>query len=377
MNNLHTNETIGVGLIGVSPGRGWAATAHIPALRALPGYELRAVCSSSPASAQRAAEAFGIPAAADDAHALAALPEVDLVVVTVKVPHHRELVSAALAAGKTVYCEWPLGVSLDESVNLAAAAAQVGVRTAVGLQARSAPVFRYVRDLVAQGYVGEVLSASVIGSGMGWGGQVEAANAYTLDKATGASMLMIPLGHTVDALCACLGEFREVTATTALRQSMAAVVGTEQTVAKTTEDQVAFAGTLDGGALVSVHYRGGASRGTNLLIEINGTEGDLQITAAGGHAQIFDLAVLGGQGAARTLSPLDVPDTHRTVPPELKGPAVNVAQTYVRLQEDLRQGTHECPNFADAVRRHRLLDAVETAARTGTRVRVEPRTGAS
>ena len=46
-------------------------------------------------------------------------PEVDLVVVTVKVPHHRELVPSALEAGKHVYCEWPLGNGLAEARKLA------------------------------------------------------------------------------------------------------------------------------------------------------------------------------------------------------------------------------------------------------------------
>jgi predicted dehydrogenase len=66
-------------------------------------------------------------------------PDIDVVAVTVKVPHHRELVSAALAAGKAVYCEWPLGRDLDDARPMAALAAEQGVRTAVGLQARQAP----------------------------------------------------------------------------------------------------------------------------------------------------------------------------------------------------------------------------------------------
>jgi Oxidoreductase family, NAD-binding Rossmann fold len=58
-------------------------------------------------------------------------PDIDVVAVTVKVPHHRELVTAALAAGKAVYCEWPLGRHLDEARAMAALAAEKGVRTVV------------------------------------------------------------------------------------------------------------------------------------------------------------------------------------------------------------------------------------------------------
>src|SRR5438034_4746566 len=104
-----TGTTLGVGIIGVSPARGWAATAHIPALRALPNYEIRAITAHSAGSARAAGEAFEVSAAFSDHEQLLRQPDIDVVAVTVKVPHHRELVFAALAAGKAVYCEWPLG----------------------------------------------------------------------------------------------------------------------------------------------------------------------------------------------------------------------------------------------------------------------------
>jgi predicted dehydrogenase len=124
-------------------------------------------------------------------------------------------------------------------------------------------------------------------------------------------------------------------------------------------------GRLEGGAVFSIHYRGGVSRGTNLLWEINGTEGDLQLTAAGGQAQIFEMTVCGGKGAQSSLEVLPVPETYRWAPPQ--GPSTNVAQAYAHFACDYREGTHLCPTFDDAVTRHRLLDAIETAAATGQR----------
>src|SRR5205823_8154768 len=115
---------LGVGIIGVSPVRGWAATAHFPALRALPNYEIRALSGHSAESARAAGEVFGVSAVFSDHKQLVSQPEVDVVAVTVKVPHHRELVSAALAAGKAVYCEWPLGRDLDDARAMAAHAAK-------------------------------------------------------------------------------------------------------------------------------------------------------------------------------------------------------------------------------------------------------------
>src|SRR5881396_366296 len=156
-------STLGVGIIGVSPVRGWAATAHIPALRALPNYEIRALSAHSAESARAAGEVFGVSAVFSDHKQLVTQPDIDVVAVTVKVPHHRELVSAALAAGRAVYCEWPLGRDLDDARAMAALAAEQGVRTVVGLQARQAPVIEFVQELLSDGYVGEVLSTTMVG----------------------------------------------------------------------------------------------------------------------------------------------------------------------------------------------------------------------
>ncbi|WP_157219369.1 Gfo/Idh/MocA family protein [Flavisphingomonas formosensis] len=355
---------IGVGLIGYEPGRSWAALAHVPALRALDGYAIAAVATTRPASAAAAARDIGLPmdAAFTDAAALARDPRVDLVVVTVKVPHHRELIAAALAAGKHVFCEWPLGNGLAEAEAIAADARKAGVAHMVGLQACMAPAVQQVRAMIAEGYVGEVLSTTLIGSGMQWGGAVDRPNAYIVDRANGATLLTIPFGHTVDALCFALGEFRSLSATLAIRQPEVRRVDTGEMLTKTAADQIVVGGTLESGAVAAIHYRGGIARGTRLSWEINGTHGDLQITAEGGHGQIFDLSLAGAQGEARRLEPIAIAAPHRWVPGSLSGPSVNVAQLYARFAEHLRGAPRAYPDFDDAVRRHRLIDAIERSA---------------
>jgi predicted dehydrogenase len=365
-----TGKRIRVGVIGVTPGRSWAAVAHLPALQALPDYEVTALSTTKAETATAAAAQFGVPLHFDNHAELVAHPEVDLVCVAVKVPNHLELVTAAIDAGKTVFCEWPLGNGLDEAIAMAAHARRMGVRTAVGLQARAAPAVAYVRDLVRGGFVGEVLSTTLIGSGMNWGPFIERPNAYTADKKNGATLLTIPVGHTVDALCHCLGELSQVAATMALRRRTFTLVETGETVPMSSEDQVVVSGILDAGAVAAIHYRGGISRGTNLLWEINGTEGDLQVTAAGGHAQIFDLALAGGRLSEQGLQPMEVPDKYRWAPAVTAGPAYNVAQAYVRLAADLRDGSRLCPDFDDAVQRHRMIDGIERAASTGQAIRL-------
>ncbi len=360
-------KRIRVGIIGASPHRGWAALAHIPALKSLSDdFEITALSTTRRESADAASELFGVPLAFDDHRDLVNSAAVDVVAVTVKVPHHLELATSALEAGKAVYCEWPLGNSLTEAETLAALARTKGVLAVAGLQARSAPPVAYVHDLIKQGYVGEVLSTTLVGSGMGWGPTVEPFNAYTYDKKNGATMLSIALGHAADALCYCLGQVRQLSATTTMRRKSFTIEGTGESRPMAADDQVAVSGLLEGGAAFSIHYRGGSSRGTNLLWEINGTKGDLQVTADGGQAQIFEMTVRGGKAAQSSLELLPVPEQYRWAPPQ-PGPGTNVAQAYARFARDYREGTHFCLTFDDAVTRHRMLEAIEISAATGQR----------
>jgi predicted dehydrogenase len=360
-------QSIGVGIIGVEPGHSWSAVAHIPALKSLPQYKLVALSTRHQESADAAARFYGIEHAFDNHQALVSHPDVDFVVVAVKVPHHLELVTAAIEAGKAVYCEWPLGIGLQQAVQMADLARQQHVHATVGLQARAAPVVRYVRDLIAADYVGEVLSSTLVGTGFGWGESMARANADALDRRNGVTLLTVPFGHAVDALCYTLGEIREVTALTAQRRSQVRLVGSEEIVPLNAEDQLVVAARLETGALASVHYRGG-TRGTGLLWEINGTKADLRITANGGNVQMVDLSLFKASAADSEFRRLEVPPKYFWAPREVLGPAFNIAQTYVRLAEDVRNGTRDCPDFADAAARHELIEAVERAATTGRRV---------
>lgn len=364
-------STLGVGIVGVSPDRGWAATAHIPALRALPTYEIRALSAHSPQSARAAGDKFGVSAVFTDHEQMVTRPDIDVVAVTVKVPHHRELVSAAAAAGKAVYCEWPLGRDFDDARVMAALAADHGVRTAVGLQARQAPAIGFVQQLLADGYVGEVLSTTVVGLSVP-GGFVGRPNAYMLDKANGANLLTISVGHSLDVLNHVLGEFAELSAVSDLRRPRITIEETGEQVLKTAADQIAVIGTLASGATASIHIREAVAGGTGYLWEINGTEGTLRITADAAHPQIFPLTVAGARGRGEPAE-LAVPAELTQKWPTLTGlqgtPAYNVGRAYAAFAADLDNGTggHAVPDFADAVQRHEVIAAIERSAASGER----------
>lgn len=364
-------KPIGVGIVGLSAKRGWAANAHVPALRALNDYELRALSATSHETASAAGLAHFVPLTFADARELAHRDEVDLVVITVKVPYHYELVKIALEAGKMVYCEWPLGNGLKQAEELAALARSRGVRTVVGLQGRSAPFARYLHDLVADGYVGEVLSMTMVASAGGWGAVVDSSfRRYLLDAANGATMLTISVGHTLDTIESILGDVHEVEAVVATRRSTVRDAETGETLRMTAPDQVVLAGRLASGAVANIHYRGGRSRGINFYWEINGTEGDLVISGDEGTWWSSPVEIRGARGADRDLNLLEVPSSYHRVPglaaqPDV--PGYGVAHVYEQLLDDIETGKASLPNFDDAVRLHRLLDSIETAADSGRR----------
>jgi len=364
-------STLGVGIVGVSPVRGWAATAHIPALRALPNYEIRALTAHSAESARAAGEVFGVGAVFSDHEQLLTRPDIDVVTVTVKVPHHRQVVSAALAAGKAVYCEWPLGRDLDDARAMAALAAEQGVHTVVGLQARQAPAIEFVQDLLSDGYVGEVLSTTMVGLSVP-GGVVGQPNAYMLDKTNGANVLTIAVGHSLDTLNYVLGEFADLSALSDLRRPLITIEETGEQIVKTAADHIAVIGTLTSGATASVHVREAVAGGTGFLWEINGTDGTLRITADAAYPEIYPLTVWGAHGRnepAQLAAPAALTQKWPALTSLEGAPADNVGRAYAAFAADIDNGTHTVPDFADAVGRHEVIAAIERSAASGERVK--------
>src|SRR5436190_2461067 len=361
--------TLGVGIIGVSPVRGWAATAHIPALRALPNFEIRALSAHSAESARAAGEAYGVSAVLSEHKQMVTRPDVDVVAVTVKVPHHRELVTAALAASKAVYCEWPLGRDLDDAQAMSKLAAERNLRTVVGLQGRQAPAIQFVQELLDDGYVGDVLSTTIVGLSLA-GDTVINANAYMLDNDNGANLLTIAVGHSLDTLNHVLGEFAELSAVSDLRRPRITVEETGEQIRKTASDQIAVIGTLTSGTTASVHLREAVAGGTGFLWEINGTDGTLRITADAPLPGIFPLTVTGAHGRSEPAE-LAIPAALAQKWPALSGlqgaPAFNVGRTYAAFAADIDNGKHTVADFGDAVRRHEVIAANERSAASGQR----------
>ena len=365
-------DKIRVGIVGATVtqgGSGWGQNAHVPALKALPGYELKAVCTAHEDTAKASAAAFGAERAFHRFGDMVAHPEVDLVVVCVRVPGHRELVMASLQAGKAVFCEWPLGANLAEAQEMAELARQRSLKSIVGLQGRSDPTILYARDLIQQGYIGEVLTASLStvaqaqlqrGPGRIWQG----------GRANGANTLTIAGGHAIDALCAVLGEFAELSARVSTRiPEWRTLEG--KPVSVDSPDSINLVGRMTSGAEVAVNVAAVPSNPSGNRLEIYGREGALVIRANGA-LSLGPNQMHAGQGKESMVA-MPVPAKYRFVPESTPaGQPYNVAQAYARAADALRGGGPFDVDFDLAVQRHKLVDAIERSAASGRSVKLDP-----
>ena len=361
-------EKLRLGLIGANAHLGWAPRSHLPAAVASPDFALTAVCTTRRESAAEAARLYGAPRAFADWRDLLADPDIDAVAVVLRVPSHYEPTMAALAAGKHTYTEWPLGQTTAQAVAMADLARAQGVVNMVGLQARAAPSIQYLKELVADGYVGQVLSCHL---SLVRGGAQERPSHRTWqrDNELGAHTLTIAAGHSLDALRFVVGDFGSVAAVVSTQTKEWLETDTGRRLPVTAPDNVLVSGRLHGGGVVSAHIASNPWAGSGLRLEIYGTAGTLTATAADS-PQLSELTVYGAP-ARGDLQPLAIPARLTCVPADMpRGEPFNVGQMYAEFGQAIREGRPSQPDFATAVELHHLIDALRQASDEGREVAV-------
>lgn len=151
--------TIGIGILG----GGYMGKAHAVAMSSVGAVfdtalrpRLEMVCASRPESAERYRKAYGFARATADWRDLVSDPKVEAVVIATPQETHREIAEAAFALGKPVFCEKPLGASLEDSAAMAAAAEASGAVNMVGFNYIRTPASQFARQLIAEGEIGEI-----------------------------------------------------------------------------------------------------------------------------------------------------------------------------------------------------------------------------
>ncbi len=351
-----------IGFAGANAHRGWAVDAHLAAVSALPALAIVAVSARTQEIADEAKAKFGAARAYSDSCEMARDPDVDIIAVTVKVPEHRAIVLAAIAAGKHVYCEWPLGRDRAEAHEMADAARAAAVHVAIGLQGENAIAVRHAARLVADGAIGRPLSLRVVSPTAGWGAESPAHYAYLQDKSNGATLSTIAGGHTLATIEAVVGRYADVQALASVIQDTMRVSGTDETVARTCADHLLVTGRHQNGCVSSLEVVGGVTD-VPFRFELRGTRGTLAIV--GGHPGGFQagrLSVVTGESAAQQSE---------SAAPSLNGPPANVSDLWALFETDIRTGARTVPDFDRAVRLTSLLDAIDASSDDGRRVAVE------
>ncbi len=359
-------DKIRLGLIGASVKGTWSARSHLPALRASSDVELTAVCTTRADSAEAARREWGARLAFDDWRKLVASPEINAVAVVVRVPSHYPPTKAALEAGKHVYCEWPLGRRTAEAEELATLAKAQGLASAVGLQARVDPAVMYMRELVASGFVGEVMAVHV--SLLREGVLARPSHrTWQRDATLGANTLTIANGHTIDAMRFVAGDFRSLAAVVATQAKQWLDTGSNTWLDVTAPDNVLLSGRLANDAVVSAHVGAIPYAGSGYRMEIYGRDGTL-VAAGEDSPQLRKVALHGAKGTA-PLAPLSVPERFRFAAPGTPaGEAFNVAQMYALFARAIHGREDRLPSFATAVELHRLVDAIKQSSDDGRAV---------
>ena len=335
------NQPVRVGIVGANSQRGWARDAHLAALRALPDFAIAAVSARTQEVADAAAVHFGAPRAYGNSLDLVRDPGVDVVAVTVKVPEHRAIVLAALAAGKHVYCEWPLGRDLAEAREMAGAV-PAGIHALCGLQGLYAPAIREAERLLRNGTIGSPRVLRVFGSA----------------AASGATLETIGGGHTLALVEAIAGRYVEVDARTTTFLKQVPVIGTSATVERTCADHMLVLGRHASGCVSTFEVIGGKPEHRTALFELEGSAGWLRISGTvPGTCQIAPLKL-------EASVPVTTPEPALS---GLSGASANIAAAWSAFGRDLREQTFTAPDFAAAERLTGLLTAIDAAATTGQR----------
>lgn len=197
---------IRVGVIGT----GFGAQVHLPALAALPSFEIAALCGRDLAKVEQLADIYDIRHVFTDYRDLIACPEVEAITVATPPALHHPTAVAAIAAGKHVLCEKPMARNANEAREMARMAETTGVTAMLCHEFRFAPARAWMKELIDEGYLGAVslvqlsflrpLLADPRGRSWNW----------LMDAEAGGGMLGALGSHFVDTLRWWFGEISEV-----------------------------------------------------------------------------------------------------------------------------------------------------------------------
>jgi predicted dehydrogenase len=371
---------IGVGLVGYK----FMGRAHSNAYRQLPRFfdvdpapRMAAICGRDEAGVREAANSLGWESYETDYRRLIGRDDVGLVDVVTPGNTHREIVLAALEAGKHVICEKPLANTLAEAKEMLDAAREAGTVNTVCFNYRRAPAVQLAKKLVDEGRLGTIrhwrstyLQDFIM--------DPQFPLIWRLKKELAGSGALGDIGaHSVDLAQFLLGGISEVTGMTETFVRERPLEGSEgETGEVTVDDAAAFLARFENGAVGTFEAsRFAAGRRNQNAFEINGSKGSVAFDLERmNELEVFfvdDEADVQGFRTVNATEP-DHPFAGAWWPP---GHILGYEHTFVHTMKDLmdgiKKGTSPAPTFEDAYRVQAVLDAVGRSAEGGGWTRPE------
>ncbi|MBQ9316888.1 MAG: Gfo/Idh/MocA family oxidoreductase [Atopobiaceae bacterium] len=349
---------IGVGILGTG---NWTMYGHVPVLKTLEGtFERVAILDPSQERADQAAAENGFARGYSDIDELLADPDVDIVFVNTPGPLHYQHAKKVIEAGKDVYCEWPLGTTVEEAEDLLNSANAKGLRTIVGMQRSVAPAARYMHDLIANGYVGEINAVSLrVG--------IDAFGVPTYDRwkwytapDSFTNPVTIYAAHFVELLQSIVGPLASVDYAAARKNfDEFDVVDTGAKVENTHPTECVVVGRLANGALVNYQVVGGQQNITGVSLEVSGSDGALRMENVRGFQNVEDNWLSGCRGEERDFHAIEVPEGYRFLGDSgLDNSAQDLGYNYMAYAEFKRTGKEGGMTFAHGVDAARFVARV-------------------
>jgi len=205
---VSTSKPLRVGIIGV----GWGSVVQVPAFRMVPEYEVVALCSRQPDRVKAAGDKLGIADVSTDWKRFVTRDDLDIISIATPVDLHHEQTMAAIAAGKDVLVEKPLGLTEAETGAMLKAAEEAGVRHAVCFENRFDPARLRMWELVREGFLGTPYFGMARSGADFWHPSRGLQSEWMYKKDSGGGYLMGMGSHDVDYACALFGDAAAVCA---------------------------------------------------------------------------------------------------------------------------------------------------------------------
>ena len=347
-----------VGVIGL----GFGMQVYVPAFRS-EGWEVVALCSRTRERTVKAAEAAGIANVHTDPLELIARDDLNAVAIATPPSAHAELAIAALRSGKHVICEKPFALDAKEAAAMRDAAGASGRTAMVGHEFRHAPQRAYMKELLADGYIGRFRLCTIELFLDRYVTREPRPFTWMARESEGGGVLGALGSHYIDGLRHWFGEIVAVSGRVATLRPDTVDPATGAPARAETDDTFLFTLEFEDGGIATMTTSFAATPARGAKIVVMGDEGTL-IAEQPGPNPMDDGVVVASRGGA-ALQPLPTPPQFRRTPDD-RDPRLAAFRMLVRdFAQGIDDGRSPSPNFADGLRCQEAMDAVRASSKSG------------